>query len=422
MVFSSRKIILVSFVGLLFIGSGVFIFFRLNILGWGQEDLKLEEEMPSEIPAVLQKDILSDEAKEETDAQKELTASREEEKTEQPAGEAKEPAPAATPAVSSDPSAPPLFNIFKTATITPDFFLDGEGSNIESPEFFEAGDYRQSLLLVSGKSNDTIEIWQYPFRGNQQSAFETKSLPNGLEIDQTEDWLLVGFPDEEKITVYKLPGLVKIMSIGEGKFDSGETNMDILTKPSGEKIVYATEKNLVRGFNLKSGQAVLTFSPQVESIEEILADDYHQALYIPEEEGIKSKIHSGGAVLAYHPDGRPYPDGNNILGQGLFSGDEEGITLYKCLNQKGEDTGHGLIIVADQGGAGKNGLEFFNRETWKYLGTLTLAGVSMTDGIASTQQSFPEYPLGLLAVSNNDTNTALIGWEKIFTETGIACD
>jgi hypothetical protein len=420
---SVRKIILVLLPIFFVLVGGAFLFWRLEIFdSTDKENLRSAEEIFSEKEtSLLQEELLSKKNEEKTGKQRELPESRIPEAV-KPAEESennKQPEELISP---PDTSAIPLFNIFGKASVDPDLFLDGEGSGIESPEFYEASKYEQSLLLISGKSNDVIEIWQYPFRNNEQSSFKTSSLPNGLDIDQAKDWLLVGFSDEEKIVVYKLPGLEKIMTIGEGKFRSGETNMDILTQSGGKRIMYATEKDLVRGFDLENGKETLTFSPQVESIEEVLADNYHQVIYIPEENGVESKMHSGGAVLAYRPDGSLYPNSNNIFGQGLFAGDEEGITLYQCLDEDKEDTGHGFIIVADQSGEGKNGLEFFNRETWKHLGTLTLPGVSMTDGIASTQQYFPEYPLGILAVSNNDTNTALISWEKIFAETGLSCN
>lgn len=320
-------------------------------------------------------------------------------------------------------SSPPLFNIFGKASIAPDALLDGKGKNIDSPEFFETDDYRESLLLVSGKGNNVVEVWKYPFKGNEQSPLQRSSSLNGLAIDQKRDWLIIGDSEEKEAAIYTLPGLKHVKNIGQGILGSGETNGDVLTQTNGGDIIYMTESHRVRGFDPESGKEVVSFSPLVESIEEVLVDDYYTIVYVPDENGGKSKIYPGGAVTAYTSDGKPFlKNGTNILAQGVFSGDGEGAALYKCLDEKKQDTGHGFLIFVDQGGSRENGLEFFNRETWKHLGALSLSGVSQTDGIASTQLAFPEYPRGILAAHNNDKDVALVGWDRILTATKLTCD
>lgn len=320
-------------------------------------------------------------------------------------------------------SSPPLFNIFGKASVMPDAFLDGKGKNIDSPEFFETDDYRESLLLVSGKGNNVVEVWKYPFKGNEQSPLQRSSSPNGLAIDQKRDWLIIGDSEEKEAAIYALPKLKHVKNIGQGILGSGETNGDILTQTNGSDIIYITESHQVRGFDPESGKEVVSFSPRVESIEEVLVDDYHAIVYVPEENGGKSKLYPGGAVTAYTTEGKPFlKNGTHILAQGVFSGDGEGAALYKCLDEKKRDTGRGFLIFVDQSGSRENGLEFFNRETWKHLGTLSLSGVSQTDGIASTQLAFPEYPQGILAVHNNDQDVAMVSWENILTATKLTCN
>jgi hypothetical protein len=50
-----------------------------------------------------------------------------------------------------------------------------------------------------------------------------------------------------------------------------------------------------------------------------------------------------------------------------------------------------------------------------------VSGVNQTDGIAITQQSSPDDPLGLLAVLDDDTSVVGVGWDTILERTGLAC-
>ena len=94
--------------------------------------------------------------------------------------------------------------------------------------------------------------------------------------------------------------------------------------------------------------------------------------------------------------------------------------LYTCLSGNGGDTGRGLLIVADQRDD-QTDFELFDRQTWQHLGSLRIEGVSNTDGIASTQQVLPGYPLGIFAAINDDDTIVGVGWDKILTATGLKC-
>ena len=127
------------------------------------------------------------------------------------------------------------------------------------------------------------------------------------------------------------------------------------------------------------------------------------------------------ADYAYHPDGTPYlKNGSNQFGTNVFQYDAQGITLYHCP-PIGQDNGTGFIVVSDQVGA-QTEFEFFDRQSWDYLGTLLINGVSNTDGVASTQQALPGYPMGIFAAINNDTSTVGVGWDKVLAAMGLACD
>lgn len=327
-----------------------------------------------------------------------------------------------TEEVQPTPETNKSFTSFGEVTLNPDFFLDGQGTNIDSPEFFEADAPENTLLLVSAKGNDLVEVWQFPFRGKELSPLKRNSLPNGLGIDQDRNLLLIGDADKQKVDVHQLPDLNRLSSFGEKELDSGETNVDVLTLRDGTKQVYVTETNGIDVFDLDNGTFIRSFSPNVESIEEVLADSFHQIIYVPEENGVTSKKYPGGAITAYHPDGRPYmKNGSNIFGKGVYSGDGEGITLYVCRNAEKKDTGRGFIIAADQGSGTNNGFEFFDRETWRHLGTLILSGVTLSDGISASSRPFPNYPEGIFTTSNDDKSVAIISWDKISQATKLQC-
>lgn len=315
------------------------------------------------------------------------------------------------------------FQPFGEVAVAPDFFLDGKGTNIDSPEFWEAPNLEETLLLVSGKGNDLVEVWQFPFQGKELAPLSLSSRPNGLEVDQDKDWLLIGNSEKKVIDVYTLPSREFIKSIGKGFLRSGETNLDILVLQNGKKRAYVSESHAIKAFDLNTNEQVQEFEPKVESIEELVTDSFYQVIYVPDESGVASRVNPRGAILAYRPDGEPFiKGGSNKFGvEGIFSGDAEGITLYTCLNDEGNDTGRGFIIVADQAGGSGNGFEFFDRETWKYLGTLQLSGVSGTDGIASTQKTLSSFPQGIFAATDADKRIALVGWEKIFAATKLSC-
>ena len=80
------------------------------------------------------------------------------------------------------------------------------------------------------------------------------------------------------------------------------------------------------------------------------------------------------------------------------------------------------IVSASTG----NDYEFFDRQTWEYLGKLKLtlpdgSYVSNTDGIASTQQNSTNFVGGLFTAIHNDTMTVGLSWQRIVSVTGLNC-
>lgn len=316
-----------------------------------------------------------------------------------------------------------LFPLFGTVTIKPEVFLWGSGKNIDSPEFWMNPQTNNLYLFVSAKGNNLVEIWEFPFTNNKADSFSVPEQINGLNVDHKRNWLLVGNTEKNQVDIYSLPDYKLVKSIGQGILESGETNLDVLTKNNGDKIAYVSESHAIKGFDIETEKLVSTITPAVEGIEEVLADSYHNVIYVPEEEGVDSISYPHGAILAYNPDGTPYMNnGTNIFGTGgFFSDDEEGIILYECQSNN-EDTGEGFIVVANQDSENKNSFEFFNRRTWKHLGSIIFNNTSTTDGITSVQNTLPGYPNGIFAATSRNKEVMLIGWDKIFEATGLGCE
>jgi len=155
----------------------------------------------------------------------------------------------------------------------------------------------------------------------------------------------------------------------------------------------------------------------VVSIETVLADDFYEIIYVPEEQGASGNE----GVYAYKPDGSPYfRGGSSSFGDGPFESDEEGILLYSCPSDGLSDDGSGFILISDQRGS-QTDFEVFDRVSWEHLGTIRLTGVSNTDGVASTQKALPGFPMGLFAAVDDDTSVALVGWDKVLSAAGISC-
>jgi len=302
---------------------------------------------------------------------------------------------------------------FGTNTLAPAFQLDGVGSDVDSIAFWEAPDPTNTLLFVTAKANDLLEVWKYPFQGNELPSVRFSTNVNGVVVDQETDRLYVS---DRKVSVFSLPDLQLLDEFGQGIIGVGENNLDILKQVNGQTFIYVSDNHSVHRFVADAWDHLGSFAPLVTSIETVLADDFYQMILVPEEQG---PLGSPG-VYAYHPDGALFMrNGTNRLGNnGEFDSDEEGILLYTFPTDGKGDNGAGFYVVSDQR-IDQTDFEFFDRETWSHLGTLRLAGVSNTDGIASTQLPMPGYPMGLFAAINNDTTTVGVGWDVIFQAIGV---
>ncbi|MCZ6593962.1 MAG: hypothetical protein O6943_03495 [Bacteroidetes bacterium] len=263
---------------------------------------------------------------------------------------------------------------FGIVTVSPAFEIDGKGRNVDSIAFWETPDSTETLMFVTGKDNDLVEVWKYPFQNNELSPIEFSSSVNGVAVDQKTDLLYVTETGARRVNVFSLPDLQLQLEFGQNKIGKGENNLDILKHANSKTFVYVTDDHKVHWFDAGSGYHLGTFAPPVSSIETVLADDFYQMLLVPEEQGPKGSP----GIYAFNPDGTPFEkNGTNRFGNNKeFSSDEEGILLYTFPSSGIGDDGTGFIVVSDQRRS-QTDFEFFDRQTWQHLGILRIEGVSI---------------------------------------------
>ena len=301
--------------------------------------------------------------------------------------------------------------------VSPAFELNGMGENIDSIAFWEAPEPDSVLMFVTGKKNSLVEVWKFPFINNEQTplshpTFEGSNV-NGVVVDQETDLLYVSIGNPASTTsVFKLPELEFVMEIHkDGANLKSEPNLALLKLHNGSKRIYISADKIIYIHDAATGRYLGEFK-SLREVETMVADNFYQALYIPDE-------NNRSGVYAYKPDGSHYPKSgtNRFGGEGIFEKDGEGILVY-ARETGGQDNGEGLIVVADQRKP-ESDFEIFDRKSWTHLGTFRIPGVSNTDGTASTQRSLPGYPHGLLAVVNDDTSVVCVGWDKVLQATGL---
>ena len=177
---------------------------------------------------------------------------------------------------------------FGTITVEPDIELNGAGQNIDTIEFWKALDSSQTLMFVSAKNNELVEVWKYPFEGNEQtplihSTFSNDQV-NGIVIDQAADLLYISIGSSSStVSVFSLPELNFIMNFSkDGANYHSEPNLALLNLSSGDKNLYVSADFLVYIHNAETGEFLDEFTPE-RGLETIAGDDFYQRIYIPDE-------------------------------------------------------------------------------------------------------------------------------------------
>jgi hypothetical protein len=110
-------------------------------------------------------------------------------------------------------ASPTNFEPFGTVTIQSDFEVNGQGTDVDSIAFWEAPDPAETLMFVTAKGNQLVEVWQYPFVNNEltpltHSSFGSGTRVNGVVVDQESDRLYVSVSEPAStVSVFSVPQL-----------------------------------------------------------------------------------------------------------------------------------------------------------------------------------------------------------------------
>lgn len=325
-------------------------------------------------------------------------------------------------------SASTAFSPFGTVTLAVDFVANGTGSNVDTIAFWEAPSANDSLMFVSAKSSQLVEVWQYPYAdsGSELAPLTHSCIDqgtNGVIVDQAEDLLYVSVVETTKVCVFSVPDLIYVTMITTPERLNSEPNLALLELDTSEKRLYISDDDMVYIIDPVSGTLLSTFTP-VAGLETMVGDNYAHMLYIPDE-------NDRTGIYAYDATGnRMTRNDQSKLGDStIFDADAEGIIIYTCPSANLNDDGRGFIVVSDQISSASRGndYEFFDRQTWEYLGKMKLTlpdgtYVHNTDGIASTQQTSSRFVGGLFTAINDDTAVVGLSWQKIVSATGLNCE
>ncbi len=301
--------------------------------------------------------------------------------------------------------------IQKTAVkIEPDFLLSGAGENVDTIGVWETDRPEDTVLFVSAKENQTVEVWKIHSQEEQKPMRRPEwknGSVNGIAIDQDNDLLYVAVGKEPSSAfVYSLPELeLKMQFINKSRDLLSEPNVGLLKRPGKSTLAYVTSDRQISIHEAATGEQIKLFDSPTD-VETVYGDEYYQCLYVPDE-------NDRTGVNVYTPELQPFKqNGTNRFGAGIFQDDAEGIWVYYLAGHGKPDDGRGYIIVSDQ----KEPLtefEFFDRQNWKHLGTLKIEGVGNTDGICSSQRPLPGFPMGFFAAIHDDQAMAVVKWESV---------
>ncbi len=318
--------------------------------------------------------------------------------------------PESTEAERSSTAKPPVM-------VKPDLMLYGAGENVDTIGVWETDRPEDTLIFVSAKENQTVEVWKYPFKDNEQSPMRRpewkNGAVNGIAIDQDNDLLYVTVGKEPSSAfVYSLPELEQKMSfVNQSRDLFGEPNVGLLKRPGASTLAYVTSDRQISIHETATGEEKHLFDSPTD-VETVYGDQHYQCLYVPDE-------NDRTGVNVYTPKLTPFlKNGTNHFGTGVFESDAEGVWVYYMAGHGNPDDGRGYIIVSDQ----KEPLtefEFFDRQTWEHLGTLNIEGVGNTDGICSSQRPLPGYPLGFFAAIHDDQALTIVKWETVLNALGL---
>ena len=317
------------------------------------------------------------------------------------------------------------------------------GSDADSVATWVAPDPADSLVFVTEKNGDRVEVWSpvtgrpyapMHFIGGDQDSDDAGQFdrPNAVWVvyhvpfrDEFVDILLVCEQLNGRVQIFRLPELTyfgqfasgdlsrqRVFGRGIAPYHDGEDHFVIVTDRSPiEKIkTYRLVENgeelgaeLVSSFGDEEGKDALNV------VESVLVDTAQGRIHVCGDEWRTAGVGIPGVRvfdLAGEYTGVTY-------GEPQFQFDVEGIVLYET------SPGDGYIIISDQYNDGEpNEYEVYDRATLEHLGHFESPPdgelvTRNTDGIYLEQRPFPGFPNGAFYAINDDMNLHIYDWTDI---------
>lgn len=298
-------------------------------------------------------------------------------------------------------------------------------NNVDTPAIWHGPD-DQHWLLATAKETDVILAYNAA-NGEQLSVFSESGTgmgqldrPNSIAV--MDDYAIVVERNNHRVQVFSLPEFESLGYFGEEELewpygvtvlkhgddgyrlfvtDNYETEDEMIPPDSAlgrrvHEFSFSISNNIlnsehIKAFGETSGSGVL------KTVESLMADEAYNRLLVADEDSVQNNI------KIYDLDGNFT---GQIVGEGVFKYEPEGIALYSC------DGNSGYLVTTDQGEE-NNFFYVFDRESLEHIATFTNPSTLNTDGIVITQVSFPGFPDGGFFPIHNDGNVSAISWGEI---------
>lgn len=308
-----------------------------------------------------------------------------------------------------------------------------EEDNIDSPAFYQ--DKTGSYIVATAKSTHQLVVYnaingqEIKRIGSLGSGLGQFDRPNGIWI--YGDLCFVVERNNKRIQVLKLPDFEPILTFGEDKLlkpygltvfrkdgryniyitDNYEFEKDIIPADSllGKRVLHYTfayNDNYILDLEFKKYIGATSGEGILKVVESIHADPVNDNLLIAEE--LEGKGNT--CIKIYDLDGNY----KKTIGLDIFESQAEGLALIRCGKK-------GYWVSTDQS-HDKNIFHFFDRITFELVGSFESDGLTNTDGIWVTQDSFEEYSQGAFIAVNNDGGVGMWNLGPLLFQLGLNCD
>lgn len=306
-----------------------------------------------------------------------------------------------------------------------------EAANVDSVAVWHGPD-KEHRLIATAKESDTLQVFDAGTGrslgriGGTGDALGRFLRPNGITV--IDDLVLVVERDNHRVQALRMPDLEPIGVFGEEQLSRP---YGIYVRRTGQGYrAYVTDNYELpdesippndelgrrlhmfdftvadsgirmmetRAAGVTSGAGVL------KKVESLHGDPRHDRLLVADEAEIRRN------VKVFDLDGEFTGE---VIGDGLFLYEPEGIALYACTD------GSGYWVITDQEDD-DNRFLLFDRETLRHAGAFGGRTTRNTDGIWLTRTPMPGFPAGAFYAVHDDGNIAAFGLDQVFTTLELA--